>query len=585
MKLLRIFALLLISNGLLAFTPLPLNQVYQLKVYPEDNETIVADWTIQPGYSLYRHKISLSTAQPSVSQLGIPLLPPGIPEYNKAIGHYQVFQNNLRLGIPVVNTTSHVVRLHVHYQGCANLGFCYPPVDQWFKVNLNGPYGVAAEKISAPKTWHQAIKPLLPLHHLNRLLSHKSLWLIIISFIGFGILIAFTPCILPMVPILASVVLGQKNTAHKRAFALSLSYVFGMSLTYAAAGILFSVLGQSLQVWLQQTWALVLFAAIFLLMALSMFGAFNIKLPASWQNKLHQINNKQQSGHLLSVFLMGILATLILSPCVTPPLVAVLSFVSAQGSLLVGAIALFSLGIGIGIPLIILVMLGQRFLPKTGQWMQAIKTLLGMLMLAVCIGVINRVLPSAIGLGLWAVFALGVALLLGTFSSGRGLWHYLKKLLGLLSFVYAILLGIGIYQGDASLLQPLSWQQHNKAPALFKTVHNLQQVLAVIKQAKKPVLLDFYADWCTACKEMDLLTFSNPQVIHALKSYTLIRVDITANNAASEQVMQHLGVIAPPTLFIFAHGKPLGSAIIGEQSSDSLLHRLRSLSANKGDNR
>ena len=581
MKALLLTLLLLPAIALAQFKPLPVNQAYQFSAHVRDNQTVVLSWDIAPGYSLYKSRFHFSPVDAKTTRLAQPLMPIGMGKYNKELGHYQAYENLINIAIPVISSQNPQFELKVHYQGCADAGFCYPPEDRIVKVNLNGPYNVASPILEPqPTVQAAASQSVSGSNQYAHILKRDNLGWIILAFIGFGILLSLTPCVLPMIPILSSIIAGQSHPSHKRGFALSLAYVLGMAITYAIAGIIFAYLGANIQAILQNPIVITIFSLLFIAMALSLFGLYNIQLPQKWRASLAHASNEQKRGSIWGAFVMGILATLILSPCVTPPLVGALGFISESGDMVLGGVALFALGIGIGIPLIIIGTLGGKYLPKAGHWMVGIKNFLGILMLAVAIYLINRILPVDVGLFLWAVLAFIVALWLRAFSKVAGAWAWIRKILGVLFFIYAVCLALGAYQGHNSLIKPLRLNnavvsQHQLPFIRVKTIADVQKQLAAAAEENKPVMLDFYADWCVSCKEMEHFVFNTPEVKAALKNYVLLQADVTANDAQDKNLERKYGVVAPPTILFFQNGQELkNKRIIGEMGKGEFLKKV-----------
>ena len=356
-------------------------------------------------------------------------------------------------------------------------------------------------------------------NNIATLLSHSTIWKIVLGFFMLGVLISLTPCVLPMLPILSSIIIGQQNKTRQHAFLLSLSYVFGMALTYAIAGIITVLVGINLQATFQQPWLIALVSLLFIAMALSLFDVYQLQLPLSWRTALTRVNEHQKHGSLIGTFFIGALSTLILSPCVTPPLVVALTYISQTGHLITGGLALFFMGLGQGLPLLLIGIFGAQWLPKAGPCMVIIKKLMGLLMIAMAIWMLSR---------LWPVTLM------------------------------------------------LSNQQSSPYVIVIKNNQDLANQLNSETTINKPVLLDFYANWCVSCKEMDAFTFSNPQVKIALKNVVLLRADVTANNADDQALEQQFGVIAPPTLILFDknHHEIKQAKIIGYMSAKAFLKHL-----------
>ncbi|MDF1654137.1 MAG: protein-disulfide reductase DsbD [Coxiellaceae bacterium] len=585
----RFFYILLLSFlPLLAWShtqikPLPANKAFQFSATAKDNQTAVMFFKIAPDYYLYRDKFAFTPAEPGTAVIATPMLPAGKKKYNPTVGHYMALEGNLQFALPVLSHTKSMLPLKVHYQGCSSEGFCYPPITKIINIDLSGNYGTVVQPIAVDIPSVQQQHTSDNTDRITQILSNSNIGWVILAFFGFGVLISLTPCILPMIPILSSIIIGQSKhgqLSHVRSFMLSLSYVLGMAITYAIAGMIFGYLGSNIQAALQIPWVIIVFAVVFVLLALSMFGYYDIQLPAKLQTKLHHSSDKQRRGSYIGVALMGAISSLVMSPCVTPPLVGALGFISRTGNALTGGVALFALGIGMGIPLLVIGATSAKLLPKSGPWMNAIKKVLGVMLLAVAITLLSRIIPAWFNMVLWMLLTFGCAYALGAFKTADGLAQRSGKVLGVILFIYGIILLIGLYQGNTNPLQPIQQNQIASKPTdqftRVTTIEQLEKQLAKAKDANQPVMLDFYADWCIACKQMETYTFANPQVQKALKKYTLIKVDVTANNAQTQQLQQRYGVIAPPTLvFINSNGQVQhNKGIVGEINAKDLLKHL-----------
>lgn len=577
--LLALFALLCSVVSFAAeIKPLPMDKAFVLSAKVKDAQTVVLQWQLAKDYYLYRNRIHVVALKSDKAQLGPLMLPPGVKHYNAAIGNYYALSGLVQVGLPVLQHQGALLGLRVSYQGCSSEGFCYPPTDkvltldmtaspgqQFYPIALDVPSKLGGATHSVDQsTWFEQ-------HHLA--------W-ILLAFLGYGLLISLTPCVLPMIPILSSIIVGQTGGKphHWRSFFLSLSYVIGMAITYALIGMLFGILGSNVQTALQTPWVLGLSSLIFVVLALSMFGYYEIQLPSRWQTKLHHSSDRLRRGSYIGVALMGAISSLILSPCVTPPLVGALGFISKTGSALVGAAALFALGLGMGAPLLVIGATSSRFLPKAGPWMARIKQALGVLLLAVAILLLSRIVPAWLNVSLWAALSLGVAIALGAFRRALGRLAITAKFLGILCFIYSVLLMVGLYQGHTNPLRPIVRGQ--VATSDWKTVTRLDELAAVLARAKvsgQPVLLDFSAKWCIACHQMEQFTFSDAKVHAALQRYVLVRVDITKNDMESKRLKQLYQVIAPPTLVVLAgQSQKVIKRQVGEANAADFLHWLQS---------
>ena len=514
-------------------------------------------------------------------QLGEPVFPPGVDHVSPVLGHFTAFEAQTQIRIPVLSAVSPHFSLQVKYQGCAEQGYCYPPETRLVAVNLGAGGQSSALAIDRIPQAASAFAPT----PVQALMHHHYPWTIWLGFFGLGLLISLTPCVLPMIPVLSGLIIGKENISHGRAFFISLAYVLGMAITYAIAGMLFGMLGGSLQAFLQKPWIIVAFSGIFVLMALSLFGGFRLEPPEKLRLWMARLSNRQRRGSFVGAAVMGGLSTLILSPCATPPLVAVLSYISQTGNAYLGGVALFVIGIGSGVPLLLIGAFGRRLLPKTGPWMRVVENFLGVILLGVSIWMLSRILPDSISLILWAALVISVAIYLKAFTFAVTKIQRLGKGLGIILFVYGILLLVGATQGASAPWRPLllnlqscaSFYNAKKTNFIpVKTVADVQQLLD--KAANKPVILDFYADWCVSCKLFEHNVLSKPEIQDQLTGFLLLRADITANDAADQELMRHFSVVAPPTLVVFnsQHQEIPQSRIIGEVSAAEFLRYIKS---------
>ena len=389
------------------------------------------------------------------------------------------------------------------------------------------------------------------------------------SFFGFGLLLAFTPCVLPMIPILSGIIAGQGEAATpRRSFLLSVVYVLGMALTYTAAGAAFAAAGQQAQAFFQQPWIIITFAALFVGLALAMFGLFDLKIPAALETRLAGVSGRQRSGSLVGTAIMGALSALVVTACVAPPMVAALAVIGQTGDVLRGSFALFAMGIGMGAPLLLVGVAGGRFLPHAGPWMNTVKALFGVLFLAVAVWMLERVLPGSLTLALWALLVIVAGYYFGGFGrTGAGTEgsRLVAKGLGLAAIVWGVIMMLGAAAGGHDPLQPLrgaalpgfggqaSASASESLPfRMVASVEDLDRELAAAKAASQPAMLDFYADWCVSCKEMEKYTFSVPEVQSDLAGFVLLKADVTANSEADQALFRRFGVYGPPTTAFFS---------------------------------
>ncbi len=541
--------------------PIPSEMAFAFSIKATNAETIVADWNIAPGHYLYRDRIYFSLKDHTQGVLGNPILPQGTVKQDEYMGKTTVYTKQATISVPIMTHSKDPIQIMVSYQGCSEGGYCYPPVTKLVELDMQGNFGTVAKGTTVENTApEEPVAAFSDQDEINELLSSHAYISIILSFLGIGILLAFTPCVLPMIPILSGIIVGQKNVHTWKAFRLSLVYVLSMSLTYAIAGLLVGAVGGSIQVIFQQPWIIVLSSIIFVALALSFFGFYDIKLPEKFETRLTEISNHQKRGSYIGVAVMGCLATLILSPCVTPALVGALGYIGDTGDAWLGGIALFSLGFGMGIPLIAIGTAGGKIMPKAGPWMDATKDIFGVLMLGMAIYMLSRILPASITLMLWGALFVITSMYMGTFSPvSEDKWARMRKGGGILFLVYGLLMVVGAGFGNDDPMRPLANIGHpvvalGSKSTNMDTVKNLTDVrreLAKSRAKGKFLMVDFYADWCTACTSMDKHTFQNPDVEKLLSQFTVLRADVTHNDATDKALETYFDVIAPPTILFF----------------------------------
>ncbi|MGB9090216.1 MAG: protein-disulfide reductase DsbD [Pseudomonas farsensis] len=529
---------------------LPVNEAFELSLVQADAHSIKLRLVATDGYYLYRHRLQFHT-EPADIKLDAARLPEGEAKHDEFFGDVQVYHGVLDIELP--RNDPRAFTLQVGYQGCAEKGLCYPP--QTAKLSIDGS--------AAPSThdW-----------------SWKSLLLFFIAGVG----LSFTPCVLPMLPILSGVVL-RGQVGGLRGFSLSLAYVLPMAASFAALGALMGMFGAglNLQARLQSAWVLVPFAAFFVVFALAMFGLFELKLPQALSNRLDRVANRTQGGSLFGAAVLGVVSSLLVSPCVSAPLAGALLYISASGDTLGGALKLFALGLGMGAPLLLVATGGAAWLPKSGPWLNTVKNAIGVMLLGVAIGLLSRVLPGPVTLLLIGFQAAGVAIFLGALE-----WvvktprQRLAQLLGLALLVYALACWYGALSGQGDPLRPLPPAQAANTAAstqadAWQTVTSpaaLDAALAQAKAAGQPVLLDWYADWCISCKVIEHEVLNAPQIKPQLAAFKLLRLDITASNAEQRALLDRYQLFGPPALMFFAgNGSELrAERVVGEINAGEL---------------
>ena len=539
---------------------LPADQVFHVSGTAAGPNAIRLSWTIRDGYYLYRSRLKVAAA--GGTSLGTLQLPQGLIKMDPYFGREEIYRHELTALLPLERAAGNAgasnvptdVALSVTYQGCADAGLCYPPITKTVNVSLP-PAGAAATSGSATST-PVASAPAQPgQFRFEALARSGSLIAMIGWFYLAGLGLAFTGCVYPTIPILSGIIVGQgRKVTTPRAFMLSLVYVLGMALTYTIAGTAFAAAGGQAQAAFQKPWIIVLFAALFVAMALSMLGLFTVQMPAALQTRVAQLSNRQTAGSLGGVAAMGALSALIVTTCVGPALVGALAVISQTGEVARGAAALFAMSIGMGTPLLVIGTSAGRLLPKSGAWMDTVKKLFAAVMLGVAIWMLARVLPARVTLALWAVppATLAAVLWIATRrASSRG-WPL--RIAGLALGMYGLALVTGAALGGTDPLAPIpAWatakQSLNFAP--IHSVADLDQAVAQASRAGQPVMVDFYADWCTSCKEMEASTFRDPVVRQALAGAVLLRADVTANDANAKALLKRFGIYGPPTIAFY----------------------------------
>jgi thiol:disulfide interchange protein DsbD len=488
-------------------------------------------------------------------------MPAGKKKTDEFFGDVEVYYDVLSATVPVARPgDASSFEIQVTYQGCADAGLCYPPVTKTLAIDMPPPGTASKSDAPAPMVSEQ--------DWLTDLIANGSLLAVMAFFFASGLGLAFTPCVLPMIPILSGIIAGQGVAATpRRSLMLSLTYVLGMALTYALVGAAFAAAGKQAQAFFQQPWIIISFAALFVVLALAMFGLFDLKVPAAVETRLAAISGAQRSGTFFGTAVMGALSALVVTACVAPALVGALAFISQSGDVMRGALALFAMAIGMGAPLLLVGVAGGRFLPHAGPWMNTVKALFGVLFLGVAVWMLERVLPGSLTLALWALLVIVAGYYFGGFGrigAGTESSRMVAKGLGLAAIVWGVIMMVGAAAGGHDPLQPLrgaalpgfgSEATAARAESLpfrkIASVEELDRELAEAKAAGQPAMLDFYADWCVSCKEMEKYTFSVPEVQKDLAGFVLLKADVTANSEADQALFRRFGVYGPPTTAFF----------------------------------
>jgi len=526
---------------------------FRLEATPEGPDQVRLRWVIADRYYLYRDRIKVKTDTPGVV-LGKTDFPPGILKNDEYFGEQVIYHGELSARVPLSRAAggAQPLALAVTYQGCAEAGLCYPPITKTFDLQLPassaGGSAVAAAGDGAGGYVSRQ-------DGLASLIVHGSVFAMLAVFFGSGLLLAFTPCVLPMVPILSRLIAGQgPNVTPRRAFALSLTYVLGMAITYTAAGAAAAAAGQQVQALFQKPWVIVLFALLFVAMALSMFGLYTVQVPAALQTRLSGTSNQQKAGTFGGVAAMGALSALIVTTCVGPALVAALVVIGQSGNVARGAGALFAMSLGMGTPLLVIGTSAGALLPKAGAWMDGIKKLFGVLMLAMAAWMLARILPARATLLAFAVPAVLGAWVLWQFTARPSTGRWVTRAAGVAAGLYGALLLYGTAAGASDPLRPWASGVHAEESLPFHSIRSVAELDREVQGAAaagRSVMLDFYADWGVSCKEMERYTFTDSQVKQSLASARLLRADVTANNADDQALLKRFGIFGPPTIAFY----------------------------------
>ena len=549
-----------------------------------DGQTIEVRFEIAKGYYLYRDKFRFS-AEPSSVQLGTPVLPEGKEKDDDTFGKVQVYYKEALIRLPVERNSSGplALTLNLTSQGCADVGVCYPPQKQ--KVSLELP-----DPLSVPVVAPLPASGNDESGRIAQLLKNANLWVVAASFFGFGLLLSLTPCVFPMIPIISGIIVGSgrdgHGVSHARGFTLSLAYVLGMATTYAAVGVAAGLTGTLLSVALQNQWVLGGFALIFVALSLSMFGFYELQFPTFLQSKVSEEASHLKGGSLPGVAIMGTLSALIVGPCVAAPLAGALLYIGQTGDALLGGIALFCMALGMGMPLLAVGLSAGTLLPKAGAWMESVKKAFGILLLATALWLIAPLIPTAVQLGAWSLLLIVSAVYLRAIDPlpphAKG-WSRFWKGIGLVMLIAGAALLVGALSGAKDPLQPLAGLRGGASSEVarlpFVRIRSVAELEARIKATDRPVMLDFYADWCVSCKEMERFTFSDVRVRQMLAGWTLLQADVTANSDEDKALLARFNLFGPPGIIFFdSRGKELGNVrVVGYQNAEQFLRTLMSI--------
>ena len=556
-----------------AFQPLPPQLAFKPQVRAIDARTLEVRFEITRGYYLYGDKFRFQLDAEGAT-LGAPRLPKGKSVEDATFGRVDVYYDRVRLTLPVERPPGEALAatLHITSQGCAEAGVCYPPLRQSLPVELPPAGAVTA---SAGLGGDES-------GTIGRWLGEAAPWLVVVSFFGFGLLLAFTPCVFPMLPIVSGIIVGAgTQVTPRRGLVLSLAYVFGMAVAYAAAGVAAGLSGTLLAAALQNAWVLGGMAVLFVALALSMFGVYELQLPSAWQSQVTEEAGHFRAGSLPGVAAMGAVSALVVGPCVAAPLAGALLYIGQTGDALLGGVALFFMALGMGVPLVAVGASAGALLPRAGAWMDGVKKAFGVALLATSWSLLAPVLPPAFYLGGWAVLCIVTAIWLRAIDplpvhAPAGL-RVLKGVAVVLLLVGCVQL-VGAFSGASDPWRPLAGLRATEAaPKLpFERVRTLAELEARISAAGRPVLVDYYADWCVACKDMERSTFADDRVRQRLAGWTLLQVDVTANSDDDKALLARFGLFGPPGIVFFdARGVEVPNVrVVGFQSADAFLRTL-----------
>ncbi|MDK9716051.1 MAG: protein-disulfide reductase DsbD [Sulfuritalea sp.] len=591
--LIRFLLLLLFAlTGLArAEEPLPPEQAFRFSARAIDARTIEARWQITDQYYMYRDKFKFVLEG---GTLGAAKLPPGKIKEDEIFGKVETYRKEVKILLPVEATGP--VTLKAISQGCWDGGICYPPINQEAKLELAAAASTigSTAPLATPVAVPPAPTPAMPASappvdessRIAGLFKGDNFALVLLSFFGFGLLLSLTPCVFPMIPILSGIIVNHGHAvSHLRAFVLSLAYVLGMAVTYAAVGVAAGLSGTLLSAALQNVWVLGGFALVFVVLSLSMFGFYELQMPSVLQSRVSDTANRQ-GGSLPAIALMGALSALIVGPCVAAPLAGALLYIAQTGNAALGGAALFVMSLGMGAPLLLVGAFSRSLLPKSGPWMEGVKKFFGVIMLATALWLVSPVIPLWLQMLGWALLMVIPAIFLHALDPlpqhAHG-WQRLGKGLGVMLLLGGAAMLIGVLGGAKDPLQPLGFLGGGTAavsPApTFERVASIERLdarLAEAKAAGKPVMLDFYADWCVSCKEMERFTFADPQVAARMKQIVLLKADVTANTAADAALLKRFGLFGPPGIIFFdAAGRELNDLrVVGFQPAEKFLPTL-----------
>ena len=523
---------------------------------------------------LYDDKLTVFITKPEKIDIKNEINIPEPVPYDEFIVHLNDLDLTIPFSVLKAKLESSKYEVTVSFQGCSKAGLCYAPMSEKYLVEIDA--GDTKNDLIKEEVKVEDISNLNETDTIANSLKDGNILIVLATFFGFGLLLSLTPCVFPMIPILSSIIVGasqkEKMTASK-GFILSLVYVLSMSAAYTIAGVIAGVFGANLQVALQNPYVLVVFALIFVALAFSMFGYFEIRLPQAIQTKLNKTTDGKEKQGIAGITIMGFLSALIVGPCVAPPLAGALVYIGQTGDAVLGGMALFVMSLGMGVPLLLIGLGAGRFMPKPGGWMEGITRIFGIIMIAVAIWLLDRVLDASVIMYLWALLFLGSAIYLRIYT------HIISQLITVVVFILGVVLFVGAISGSTNPLKPLekftssTLVQDVGEKVVFKKIKNIEELKQAIAQSDKPVMLDFWASWCVACKEFEEITFKDTQVINKLQNFTLLKADVTANNADDKALQKMFSIVGPPGIIFWDKDKNevKSSKIVGYKNPKEFL--------------
>ncbi|MDX4048770.1 protein-disulfide reductase DsbD [Aliarcobacter skirrowii] len=564
MKKIFLFLTLFVYSFSLDFENRVLEPEEAFKVnFVQNEDSLVIKLELGKDIYLYDDKLQINITKPKKVELLKELELPKPVVYDDFIVHFDDLNINISYSLLKSKLDSNKYEIEFKFQGCSKAGLCYAPMSEKTIIDLNNVVVQTLEDNSNQKIEKPVLKEVLENENLSEtdsiatVLKDSSTIFVLATFFGFGLLLAFTPCVFPMIPILSSIIVKasqNESMSAKKGFLMSFVYVLAMSFAYSLAGIIAGIFGANLQASLQNPYVLVVFALIFIALAFSMFGYFEIRLPASLQTKINKTTDGKEKQGMLGIAIMGFLSALIVGPCVAPPLAGALVYIGQTGDALLGGLALFVMSLGMGVPLLLIGAGAGKFMPKPGGWMQGVTKIFGIVMLGVAIWLLERVINPSITIYLWAFLFLGTGIYLKIYT------HLISELIRLVITIIGVILLVGAISGATNVLKPLEKFTSNKSfvkedELKFIKIKNIKELEDAILKSSKPIMLDFWATWCVSCKELDEITFKNDEVIKRLQNFTLLKVDVTQNSDDDKAIQKRFGVVGPPALIFWDENK------------------------------